>query len=63
MPELFTPSSAALLDMIKAAEAKCDGDIEQTKLRKEAAENARMERFLIAQAKAMRWRRLYGETI
>ena len=60
MPKLFTPSSNMLMAMIKAAEAKCDADIEQCGLRKEAQENARMERFLIAQASAQRWKRLYG---
>jgi hypothetical protein len=60
MPQLFTPSSAKLLAMIAAAEAKCDADVEQAKFRKEAAEDARMERFLVAQAAAMRRKRLYG---
>lgn len=45
--------------MIAAAEAKCDGSVEQAKLRKEAAEDARMERFLIAEAKAKQWRRSF----
>lgn len=57
MPQLFTPSNAKLLAMIATAEAKCDADVEQARLRKEAAENARMERFLCAEAKAKQWRR------
>lgn len=59
MPQMFTPSSSALMAMIKAAEAKCDGDVEQAKLREEAAAERRMERFLVAQAKAQQWRRSF----
>jgi hypothetical protein len=57
MPQVFTPSSSKLLAMIAAAEAKCDADVEQAGLRKEAAEEGRMERFLCAEAKAKQWRR------
>ncbi len=60
MTKLFTPSSEMLMSMIKAAEAKCDASIEQAKLRKAAQEEARMERFLIAQAAAQRWKRLHA---
>lgn len=53
----FTPSSNDLMDMIRRAEAKCDADVEQSRLRKEAREEARMVRALTAEAEA-RGRRL-----
>ena len=59
MTKPFIPSSTTLQDMIDSAMRKCDASIEQAKLKKEAQAEARMERFLIAQAAAMRWRRLY----
>jgi hypothetical protein len=56
----FTPSSSELLRMIRAAEARFDSDREQARLREEARETARAERFWVAQAQAQRWVRLYG---
>lgn len=50
--KLFTPSSEKLTFMIKAAEAKFEAAREQAALRKEAADDSRMERFLIAEAKS-----------
>jgi hypothetical protein len=55
MPKLFTPSSSKLMSMIAAAEAKCDASIAA---HKDAVADARMERFLTAQAKAQQWRRM-----
>ncbi len=55
---MFTPSSWRLEKMLEAADAKFRAAQEQDKLRKEAADEARMERFLIAQAKAQQWRRM-----
>jgi len=56
----FTPSSSLLSAMLSAADAKFEADREQAALRAEARENARMERALVAEAKARserrRWR-------
>lgn len=42
---IFVPSSAHLNDMIANAMSKCDGAIEQTKLRDEARDEARAVRW------------------
>lgn len=55
---MFTPSSWRLEKMLEVADAKFRAAQEQDRLRKEAADEARMERFLIAQAKAKQWRRM-----
>lgn len=60
LPTHFEPSSSMLMDMIASAERACDSDCEQEHLKSEARSDARMERFWIAQAAAMRWRKLYG---
>jgi hypothetical protein len=41
-----------LMAQIAAAMAKCDGDVEQARLAKEARENARMERAILAEVEA-----------
>lgn len=57
MNKSFTPSSTTLLSMVAAAEAKCDGDIEQAKLRKEAAGERFACRLMVAAAKQRNYAR------
>lgn len=49
---LFEPSSEKLLAMIRNAEAKCDCGVDQFRLRQDAMENHRMEKFIQAQVKS-----------
>lgn len=58
--KLFAPSSALLLTMIKAAEAKFEADREQSALRAEARADERTARMWIAEAESKRRRALYG---
>ena len=51
-PKLFTPSSTDLDNMIAQAMRKCDADIEQTKLTKEARADARAEKIMLRTAAA-----------
>lgn len=50
MTKLFAPSSEALTVMIDRAMQKCDGDIEQAALKKEARAIRRMEKSIEAEA-------------
>jgi hypothetical protein len=56
----FIPSSTDLNDMVRRAMAKCDADVEQTRLREERRADLRMERAWTAEAKAIAWRRNHG---
>ncbi len=58
--KLFIPSSTDLRDMIKAAEAKVDADMEQCRLREEAREDARRLRAQVNQDKAIAQRQRWG---
>lgn len=53
----IVPSSWLLTQMIARAEAACDNDIEQTRLRDEARKDARAESYALAQARAGERRR------
>lgn len=56
----FIPSSWHLMQQIKAAEAKCDRDLEQTALREEERANERYARRWAAEVEANRRRALFG---
>lgn len=58
MSQLFTPSGRDLEAMIERAMRKCDGDIEQTKLKADAKAERRLERSMLAEA-AQRRRRFW----
>ena len=58
--KLFTPSSADLNNMIERAMQKCDGDIEQSNLRKEARAGQRMEKIMVAESVARSRIRRWG---
>jgi hypothetical protein len=57
---LIVPSSSSLMGQIARAMAKCDGDIEQAALRKEAEADRRMERHWTAEAQARSHRARWG---
>jgi hypothetical protein len=56
----FIPSSSTLLAMIAVAEAKCDADREQARLRKAARAEQRMVRALTSAAIAASRKRRWG---
>lgn len=53
-PTHFTPSSSMLTAMIERAMSACDADREQAALREQARQDARAERYELAQAAAQR---------